>query len=50
MVESTNSEIEAPDNADVVREMRERIIAISRPAQAQPIEPWPHDPDVTELL
>ena len=41
MVESTNSDVEAPDNAEAVREMRDRIDAVTRPPRAKPAEPWP---------
>lgn len=40
MVESTNSELNAPENTDAVAEMQERIDAITRPAPAQMAEPW----------
>jgi hypothetical protein len=40
LVESTNSEVEAPDNEGAVIEMRGRIEAIARPSSAQPDEDW----------
>jgi hypothetical protein len=36
MIESTNADINPPDNAAAVREMQERIDAIARPSQLQP--------------
>lgn len=39
MVESTNSDVEAPDNEQAVRDMRERITAIARPVRPES-EPW----------
>ena len=44
IVESTNTEVVPPDNSAVVREMRDRIDAILRPATARPDESW-SDPD-----
>jgi len=41
MVESTNSDVEPPDNADAVAEMRDRINAISRPPTADSATAWP---------
>jgi len=40
IVETTNSELDPPDNAEAVQEMRDRINAMSRPVNAQPGEPW----------
>ncbi|WP_160298600.1 hypothetical protein [Microbacterium sp. SA39] len=40
MAESTNSEVEPPDNTDAVAEIRERIDAILRPAEMATDEPW----------
>lgn len=40
MVESTNSQIQPPDNEEAVSEMKDRIDAITRPAVAEPDEPW----------
>lgn len=40
MVETTNSEVEPPDNTEAVTEMRQRIAAISQPAQAETNQPW----------
>ena len=40
MIESTNSEIEPPDNTEAVRDMRERIEGITRPPMAGTEEPW----------
>ena len=49
MVESTNSEVEPPENADAVREMRDRINAISQPPTADAATPWQTaDYDLTE--
>jgi len=39
MVESTNSEVEPPDNSEVVKEMQERIDAITRPVSVETEEP-----------
>ena len=49
MVESTNSAVEPPDNKEAVREMRDRIDAVTRPLRAEPAEPWPGQQfDLTE--
>ncbi|MCW3493350.1 hypothetical protein [Microbacterium sp. SSM24] len=51
LIESTNSDVVAPDNRAATQEMQERIDAISRPASAQPEEPWPaSDYDFPDLL
>jgi hypothetical protein len=39
MVETTNSEMQPPDNTDAVREMKDRIDAITRPVSADAQEP-----------
>src|SRR5918993_3325843 len=40
MIETTNSEVEPPENEGEVAEMRGRIQAITRPSTAQPDEDW----------
>lgn len=40
VIESTNSEMEPPDNDQAVRDLRERIDAISRPPTALPADEW----------
>jgi len=50
MVESTNSEVEPPDNAEAVAEMQQRIDALTRPIGAQPENDWEDDYDVTDLV
>src|SRR3954447_9517748 len=40
LIESTNNELPAPDNADAVREMRERINAYTRPSSAIEDDEW----------
>jgi hypothetical protein len=40
LVESTNSEVAAPDNEEAVREMRERINEITRPSLAIGDDDW----------
>lgn len=40
LVESTNSEIEAPSNEGVVSQLKARIAAIERPPSAEPGKPW----------
>ncbi len=40
LIESTNSQVEPPDNHAATMEMQDRIDAIARPASAQPEEPW----------
>ncbi|KAF2413169.1 hypothetical protein B1729_11505 [Microbacterium sp. B35-04] len=39
MVETTNSEIDAPDNSEAVQDMKERIDAITRPVSVDSQEP-----------
>lgn len=39
LIESTNSEVEPPDNAEAVRQMRRTIDLFTRPITAQP-EAW----------
>ncbi|KAF2416464.1 hypothetical protein [Microbacterium sp. B35-30] len=41
MVETTNSEMDAPDNSEAVQDMKERIDAITRPVSVDSQEP-PH--------
>ncbi|WP_149085121.1 MULTISPECIES: hypothetical protein [Microbacterium] len=43
MVETTNSTVDAPDNAEEVAEVRRRIDAVLRPAPTEPGEPWSSD-------
>jgi hypothetical protein len=51
MIESTNSEIEAPDNSEIVQEIRGRIEAITRPVTPRPADDWSNlDYDVEEVL
>lgn len=40
MIESTNSEMQPPDNHAATREMQDRIDALSRPESAQAEDPW----------
>jgi hypothetical protein len=52
IVESTNSEVDPPDNTAAVREMRERIDSLTRTAMARPEEDrWSDsDYDSTEFV
>ncbi|MFK4836017.1 hypothetical protein ACI3KY_09830 [Microbacterium sp. ZW T2_14] len=50
MVESTNSEMEPPDNTEVVQEMRERIDAITRPVSVDAQEPPYSDSDLPDAF
>ncbi|MDP3951976.1 hypothetical protein [Microbacterium sp.] len=43
IVESTNSEMEPPDNAEAVAEMQDRIDAVTRPMAAPVDGPWPEE-------
>jgi hypothetical protein len=43
VIESTHSDVVPPDNSDVVRDLRERMQAITRPNSAQPEERWTDD-------
>src|SRR5918994_7964712 len=40
MIETTNSEVEPPDNGAAVSEIQGRVDAITRPSSAQPEEEW----------
>jgi hypothetical protein len=48
MVESTNSEMEAPDNTDAVQDIKDRIDAITRPVSVDSQEPPYIDYDLPE--
>ena len=48
MVESTNSEMEAPDNTEAVQDMKERIEAITRPVSVDSQQPPYIDYDLPE--
>ena len=50
MVESTNSEVEPPDNSEVVKEMQERIDAITRPVGVESQEPPYVDYDLPDSI
>ena len=41
IIESTNSEVEPPDNSAAVRDLRERITAVARPTAGGVEERWP---------
>ena len=43
MVESTNTDLDAPDNAEELRRMRERIEGRTRSASAETEAPWAAD-------
>ena len=50
MIETTNSEVQPPDNTAAVIEMRERITALTRPASTSSEEPWEDgDYDMTDV-
>lgn len=40
MIETTNSELEPPDNDEAVRRMRNRIEALERPVSPEPAPPF----------
>lgn len=44
MVETTNSDLEPPDNAEVVRSMRDRIEALDRPLSPEAAPPFVEAP------
>lgn len=49
VVESTNTDTDPPDNDAAVREMRDRIDAVNRPARAESADPWQaSDYDLTD--
>ena len=48
MVESTNSDVEAPDNTEAVQDIKERIDAITRPVSVDSQEPPYIDYDLPE--
>jgi hypothetical protein len=48
MVETTNSEMEPPDNSEAVKDMKERIDAITRPVSVDSQEPPYVDYDLPE--
>lgn len=51
MMESTNTDIQAPNNDEVVAEIKERIAAIARPAPAETEEHWAGpDPGLSDYL
>ena len=51
MIESTNSEVDPPENGEAIKEMRERIDAIARPLQATTEEEWDHiDEEIADAL
>jgi hypothetical protein len=50
MVESTNSEMEAPDNSEAVQDMKDRIDAITRPVGVDSQEPPYVDYDLPEAF
>lgn len=50
MIESTNSDLQPPENEGAVADVRERIDAITRPARATTEEPWTSDTDFTDSL
>ncbi|WP_309102783.1 hypothetical protein [Microbacterium sp.] len=51
MIESTHSDVQPPDNAEAVDEIRSRIDAILRPATMPAEEPWPQtDYDTPEAI
>ena len=50
MVESTNSEMEAPDNSEAVQDMKERIDAITRPVSVDAQEPPYVDYDLPDSI
>jgi len=51
MVESTNSDVQPPDNTEAVSEMQDRINAITRPVTAESGESWQNaDYDITESI
>ncbi|GLJ96585.1 hypothetical protein GCM10017591_26480 [Microbacterium dextranolyticum] len=43
VVESTNTDVQPPDNTDLVLELRDRIGALQRPVRATEEAPWPAD-------
>ncbi len=51
LVESTNTDIQPPDNAEAVAEIRDRIDALLRPASAgEEISPWSSGSDEPDDL
>jgi len=48
MVESTNSDVEAPDNTEAVQDIKDRIDAITRPVSVDSQEPPYIDYDLPE--
>lgn len=50
MVESTNSDMETPDNSEVVQDMRDRIDAITRPVSVDTQEPPYVDYDLPDAF
>jgi hypothetical protein len=50
MVESTNSEVEPPDNSEAVQDMKERIDAITRPVGVDSQEPPYVDYDLPDSI
>jgi hypothetical protein len=48
MVESTNTEMDPPDNTEAVRDIKERIDAITRPVSVDSQEPPYVDYDLPE--
>ncbi len=50
MVETTTSEMETPDNSEVVQDMRDRIDAITRPVSVDAQEPPDADYDLPDAF
>lgn len=50
MVETTTSEMETPDNSEVVQDMRDRIDAITRPVSVGAQEPPDADYDLPDAF
>jgi len=50
MVESTNSEVEPPDNSEAVQDLKERIDAITRPVGVDSQEPPYVDYDLPDSI
>ena len=50
MVETTNSEVEPPDNSEAVQDLKERIDAITRPVSVDSQEPPYVDYDLPDSI